>query len=252
MCLILFAYHYHPRYPLIVAANRDEYYRRPTQSCHWWQERSNLLAGKDLMAEGTWMGITRQGRFAAITNVRDTRQRSSPKYSRGKLPLSYLTESIGPQQFYSQLITSATDYQGYNLLFGSADELCYFSNRSAHLSPIEPGLHGLSNASLNTPWPKITTGLAKLQQILTTEEPDVNAIFRLLETRIIANDSELPDTGVGIERERLLAPVFIESADYGTRSSQILLIDKNKNVRLYEKERAPIKGPVKSFNFHIS
>ena len=252
MCLILFAYQYHAQYPLIVAANRDEYYQRPTLACHWWPEHPDLLAGKDALAGGTWMGVTRQGRFAAITNVRDNGNKASHNSSRGHLPIKFLTSHSTTDKFHPHLVSTAKGYQGYNLLYGRPDNLWYFSNRNNVPQPVSPGLHGLSNATLDTPWPKVSAGTNRLRTILAEEQPDIDAIFTMLESREIADDNELPDTGVGMEFERVLAPAFIESADYGTRSSQVMLIDHQGLVSLHEQQRAPLRSPLQSFRFRLT
>jgi len=252
MCLILFAYQSHSQYPLIVAANRDEYYRRPALAGHWWPTHPDLLAGKDLGQGGTWMGITRRGRFAALTNVRETGIQGKAFRSRGEIPLNYLEETSSLKHFARQLSHTANLYRGYNLLFGGLDNLCYFSNRTNGLQEISPGVHGLSNATLNTPWPKVSRGIARLREALLEPEPGIETIFSILESRDIAGDDELPDTGVGIELERLLAPAFIESPEYGTRCSQVLTIDKDNKVTLHEKQRAPIRGPLITHRFKIT
>ncbi len=196
------------------------------------------------------MGINRQAQFAALTNVRTGQPGKVYTYSRGQLPLVFLTEPAPLQAFISTLETSAADYQGYNLLFGDVQELWYFSNHGDKRPQlVRPGLHGLSNAALDSPWPKVTVGKSRLQAALATDNPDINAIFKLLESCDLAADKELPDTGIGIERERLLAPAFIKSEDYGTRCSQILLVDTDGNVCLHVKNRAPLEGPVETFRF---
>lgn len=252
MCLILFAYQSHTQYPLIVAANRDEYYRRPALASHWWSTHPELLAGKDLSQGGTWLGITRQGQFAALTNVREATIQGKTYRSRGEIPLSYLGESPSPTSFTQQLSETAGHYRGYNLLFGGLDKLCYFSNRTTCLQEIPPGVHGLSNATLNTPWPKVSNGVAQLHQAIREPEPNVETIFGILESRAIAEDDQLPDTGIGIELERMLAPAFIQSPEYGTRSSLVLTIDKDNQVTFHEKQRAPVRSPLITHRFKIA
>ncbi len=252
MCLILFAYQSHSRYPLIVAANRDEEYQRPALASHWWQENPDLLAGKDLSQGGTWLGVTRQGRFAALTNVREATAKAKTVRSRGELPLAYLDQAPSPLDFSRQLLHTADTYRGYNLLFGGPDSLYYFSNRSAGLEAIPPGVHGLSNAALNTPWPKVRQGVARLRRVIQAADPPPEEIFRILESRDIADDDQLPDTGVGIDLERLLAPAFIQSSAYGTRSSQVLLFGRDQRVTLHEKQRAPQRSPLITHQFELT
>lgn len=252
MCLILFAWKMNPRYPFILAANRDEFLQRPTAASHWWEDKPGLLAGKDLQAGGTWMGITRSGRFSALTNVRDNRQQRESFRSRGELPLSYLGTSLTNADYSAQLQTNEQHYRGYNLLFGSFDQLYFSSNRDAPTRQIEAGVHGLSNATLNSPWPKVTHGKKHLEQLASAELIDPDDLFKLLGNKTIAGDDELPETGVGLELERMLSPICISSPEYGTRTSSVLLLDSDGNISLYEKDRAPKESPIRSFHFSIS
>ncbi|PLY01318.1 MAG: hypothetical protein C0622_07485 [Desulfuromonas sp.] len=251
MCLILFAYKYHPDYPLVIAANRDEYFQRPTAAVHWWDTHPGLLAGRDLQGNGTWMGITRSGHLAAVTNIRHGKPEVGNHLSRGILPLDFLTNTPPVADFQHRLTDTSSLYRGYNLLFGSIGNLRHYSNDRQTLTEIEPGIHGLSNADLNTPWPKVARGKKLLEQALSKDQPQVEELIQLLEDKHPASDSELPDTGVGIELERLLSPICITGERYGTRSSTLILVDRKSNVTLYEQERAPRRSPLKSFRFKI-
>lgn len=252
MCLILFAYKSHPEYPLIIAANRDEYYHRPTQNVHWWPDFPDLLAGKDLHSGGTWMGISRQGRFAAVTNIREGGPSSGDYLSRGQITLKYLTNQITDQEFHQFLYNSRENFRGYNLLFGSMQKLQHFSNRTRTISELKPGIYGLSNAALNSPWPKVEKGKAKLNQLLSAMSVKHEDLFQILADKSIAADKYLPDTGISLERERQLSSICICGADYGTRSSSTLTIDRDNNIILHEKERAPEQGPTRQFSFKIN
>jgi uncharacterized protein with NRDE domain len=250
MCLILFAYKVHPKFPLILAANRDEYYQRPSLSARWWPDQPDLLAGKDLDGGGTWMGITRTGHLAAITNVRDGVPLKGNFLSRGELPLTFLKN---PQNssFNQYLCKSSKKFRGYNLIYGTFDHLQFFSNRSSHIENLLPGTYGLSNATLNTPWPKVISGKAKLTSLVMAKKLRINSLFEILSDETIAPDHDLPETGINIETERLLSATNIKSKDYGTRSSCILLINREGKAELHEKERAPNGGPTNKFTFQI-
>ena len=251
MCLILLAYKVHPRYPFILAANRDEFHQRPTRGIHWWSKDSALLAGKDLQRGGTWLGLSRRGGFAAVTNVREGKSRHSSKKSRGQLPLDFLRAPGDVDRFSRQLIDSREQYSGYNLLFGTCDQLYYYSNRQDRINKLGPAVYGLSNARLDTPWPKVATGKSELTRLSREPDPAPDQLFGLLESTEQAPDHLLPDTGVGLGLERLLSATCIVGEQYGTRSSCVALIDQSRQVRLYAKERAPVRGPVEKFDFMI-
>jgi uncharacterized protein with NRDE domain len=233
MCLILFAFRVHPLYPLIVAANRDEFLQRPTAAAHFWDDRDGILAGRDLAAGGTWLGVTRKGRFAAVTNYRDLRRnRPIDLLSRGSLVLSALQ---------GELDLSAVDrYDGFNLLFGSASRLQYSNNVDGSLSDVPPGVHGLSNHLLDTPWPKVVKATSAFEEAIATEQPEPETLFNVLMDRSVAPDDQLPDTGIGIERERALSPAFISTTGYGTRSSTVVLFGGDGRIRFEERTHQPI------------
>ena len=251
MCLILLAYKAHRAYPLILAANRDEYYQRPTLSAHWWQEIPTLLAGKDLLRGGTWLGLTKTGRFAAVTNVRDGGAHQSSPMSRGQLPLEYLAGDHGDEVFVERLTRTSSEYNGYNLLFGGIDRLSYFTNHQAQWTVLEPGIHGLSNAGLNTPWPKVENGKQILREQIDRPSPSTDKIFAYLASTEQAPDHLLPDTGVGLQLERKLSAACIAGTDYGTRSSCLLLVDRNNRATFLEKERAPGRSPLQKYVFQF-
>lgn len=240
MCLIIFAFQTHPRYKLILAANRDEYYHRPTSPASWWEEARFLLAGKDLEAGGTWMGITKKGKLAALTNYRGTESHKKNAPSRGALVSQYLLSNISSREYLQELQVKRTGYNGFNLILGDMDTLCYYSNSQNKILQVPPGVHGLSNDSLDTPWPKVVKGKQMLEQkVLSHSEISLASIFSLLEDTEMAPDNQLPDTGVGIEYERVLSSIFIKSPQYGTRSSTVLLVDKDNQVTFAERGFAP-------------
>ncbi len=234
MCLILFAYHVHPHYPLIVAANRDEFFNRPSQTAHFWDDASNLLAGRDLVAQGTWMGITQQGRFAAITNFREGDVNPNKRGSRGDLTRDFLTGTTSGEDYLDQVNRQADRYNGFNLLVGTPDQLGYLSHQGHKITDLPPGVYGLSNALLDTPWPKVQKGKSGLASLLATSIT-TDKLFDLLADRRTAPDHLLPSTGVTIERERMLSARFISSPDYGTRTSTLLLVGHEHDVSFHER-----------------
>jgi uncharacterized protein with NRDE domain len=254
MCIILFSYLQHPRYRLIVAANRDEFYKRPTVPVHFWMDQPELLAGRDLEKMGTWMGITRTGRFAAITNYRDPNHHVDQARSRGELVSEYLKSQTSPAEYLNKVNRQSEHYEGFNLLVGDSNELLYFSNRDKHIRSISPGIHGISNHLLNTKWPKLEQGKRALENTLSTENVNDASLFELLSDSSIAGDEELPNTGVGLEKERFLSPIFIQGDEYGTRSSTIILIGYDNHVKLMERtfERSKGLSIEASFQFKIA
>lgn len=232
MCILFIAVNQHPKYPLILAANRDEFHERPTTNSSFWEHHKNVLAGKDERAGGTWMGINKSGDISALTNIRAPGQESKGVVTRGELVLNYLIASKKQQKQYAQTLSdSKNSYNGYNLLFGNTEQLYVYNNAEDSCIPLESGVYGLSNASLNSPWPKISTGrdaLAKYCQ--HADVLDTAHLFELLSNDKPADDHALPKTGVSLEWERRLSSIFIHSPEYGTRSSTLLLIDKNNQA----------------------
>jgi uncharacterized protein with NRDE domain len=226
MCLILVAWQAHPGYPLLVAANRDEFYARRTASADFWPESPQVLAGRDLEAGGTWLGITRQGRFAALTNYRDPSSHKPQAPSRGKLVADFLRGKDSIDAYLDTL--DATAYNGFNLLLGDGKQLIAFSNITMQRHELAPGVYGLSNALLDTPWPKVGAGKTALETALTAL-PDETALFRLLRDDTLHPDAALPATGVSLAWERLLSAAFIRSPDYGTRCSTVIKVGAGSN-----------------------
>jgi uncharacterized protein with NRDE domain len=249
MCLLIIAYNIHPEFRLIVAANRDEYYSRPTRFLGFWEENPDILAGKDLKSMGTWLGITRKGRFSAITNYRDPKAVKEGRPSRGLLVRRFLESELSPEEYLRSVKEESLKYNPFNLIVGDLKELWYYSNR-ADIKRLEPGLYGLSNHLLDTPWPKVRKAKQRLKKIVEDEKVDVEKIFSVLKDRSIPPDHELPDTGVGYEKERMLAPIFIESPDYGTRSSSVILMGE-KVVHFYELNYIPDSSKEVMLEFHI-
>jgi uncharacterized protein with NRDE domain len=236
MCLILLAYQTHPDYPLVLAANRDESYARPAAPAAFWTDYPDLYGGRDLQQGGTWLGITRNGRIAAVTNFRDGHATRGSSRTRGELVAGYLRGNLRPADYLTRTSRDAQEYNGFNLIAGNSDELYYFSNRDGRVTVIPPGVHGLSNHLLNTSWPKVERGKLRLAELLRGKTHAwVDGLFALLADRTSAPDGELPQTGVGVPRERILSPAFIVSPAYGTRSSTVILIDKRGQVTFIER-----------------
>lgn len=234
MCLILFAWHCHPRYALVLAANRDEFYARPSEPLAFWPDAPDVLAGRDRIAGGSWLGLTRNGRFAAVTNVRDPNRQRPEAPSRGLLVSDFLCGDQPAAAYLAELADRAGAYNGFNLLVGDASGLYYFSNYGDARRRLTAGLYGLSNAALDQPWPKVRRGRQRLAAMLATPTPAM--LLELLGDRGRPDDDELPDTGIGLERERVLAPIFITSERYGTRSSSALLLAHTGQAELVERD----------------
>jgi uncharacterized protein with NRDE domain len=236
MCLFLVALDAHPFYEIIIAANRDEFYDRPTRSAEFWDERPDILGGKDLRGGGTWLGLTKGGKIAAITNFRDPAALKDNAPSRGELVSTYLKGSYDPREYLSELTGRADLYNGFNLIAGHSKEIHWYSNYGEGPKKIEPGIHGLSNHLLDTPWPKVVRGKAKLEKIVEDQgRIDPVDVFEILQDNLKPDDKDLPDTGVDLEWERILSPIFISSPSYGTRSSSVILIDRKGQVAFFER-----------------
>ncbi len=254
MCLILFSYDHHPKYRLIVAANRDEFYDRPTTPLSFWDDYPEVLAGRDLEKKGTWMGVSKSGRFAALTNYRDPTSVKANARSRGELVSRFLTEDIPADLYMREVKRISDEFNDFNLLVFDTRKLLYYSSIEMQIVEVEPGFHGLSNALLNTPWPKVVKGTEGMKPcIQRTVDVDRECLFQLLSDSDRAKDEELPDTGVGLERERMLSPLFITSPHYGTRSSTVLTLDFNGLVEIRERNFLNGKegGEERSFIFQV-
>jgi uncharacterized protein with NRDE domain len=252
MCLILIAHGAHADYPLVIAANRDEYYQRPTAKAAFWQDHPHILAGRDLECMGTWLGVTRGGRFAALTNFRDPRVRKSEAPSRGQLVSDFLASDQAPRAYLEEVAIEAPRYNGFNLLAGDIGGVFYLSSRTGSVQQLSPGIHGLSNHLLDTPWPKVERGKQRLQTALQGEF-DTGTFLDLLHDREPAPASELPDTGIGLEMERVLSPLLIVSPQYGTRASTAVLFGEDGSVSFAERTILPggNAGPTVSLRFSL-
>ena len=246
MCLIVFAWRPGHSLPLLVAANRDEFHARPTAAMAEWPDAPGLIAGRDLQAGGTWLGIGPGGRFAALTNIRDPRL-TQGKRSRGELPLHFLQGDQSPEVFLNELRREAAEYSGFNLLVGDSQALWHFNSQSGQAQALPPGIHGVSNADLDTPWPKLQQAKAALAN--TLEAADEASLFALLADPTRPDDTALPHTGVGLDLERLLGSVFIASPGYGTRASTLLFTYSGGRRRIIERSFGPQGTPIGEVRF---
>lgn len=239
MCLIVFAWRPGHAQPLIVAANRDEFYARPSLPLAAWPEAPHVHAGRDLEAGGTWLGIGANGRFAALTNIRDPQQPPSRK-SRGELVAGFLLGGQSIDDYLSDVVARSQEYAGFNLLIGNANELWHFNAQESEAVMLPPGVYGLSNAGLDTPWPKLLKARAALEEVLADPQPQ--ALLALLNDPQTAPFAELPDTGVGLATETLLSSVFIASPTYGTRASTALIVQADGTRLMVERSFGPYGG----------
>ncbi len=235
MCLIFISVKDHPRYKLIVAANRDEFHRRNTAPADFWPDAPHVLAGRDLEANGTWLGISKTGRISLLTNYRDPKNIDPAAPSRGHLVSDFLEQTLTGEQYLQNVEGNGKMYNGYNLLAGTMDDLWYQSNYARGVQRLPAGFHGLSNHLLNTPWPKVERGKALLRPMLKQPVITQTELFEFLYDEHRAPDNLLPKTGIGLERERALSSMFIKSPDYGSRCSTVILIDKQNHVQFSER-----------------
>jgi len=255
MCLIVFAHNANERHRLIVAANRDEVVDRPTAPMAFWPDHPTVLAGRDLKSNGTWMGMERSGRFAAVTNIRRPNLVRPQAASRGRLVSDFLTDRIAPMAYLTQIASTADKYNGFNLLVADSTTMGYLNSESAVPELLPPGIYGLSNERLDTPWPKVVRARTQLASLITAPALSAADLLPLLADRYRPPDEELPDTGVGLERERMLSPVFITGRHYGTRSSTALTWGRDGQVLVEERTIAnpvhPERQRRRAFFFEI-
>jgi uncharacterized protein with NRDE domain len=235
MCLIVVGWRVHPDYPLVVAANRDEFYARPSSPIAHWPDATQVIGGLDLEAGGTWLGITESGRFAAVTNVREPAMAKGER-SRGALTRDFLTADASAEDFAAKI--DGGRYSGFNLLLGDGESLVYCSNRDGRPRRLAPGIYGLSNHLLDSPWPKLVAARERFAAALPGL-PDEAAFFELLADQTIVADENLPATGVPIEWERLLSAIFVKSENYGTRASTLVWQGADGTVTIHEQSFGP-------------
>lgn len=259
MCLIFLSLHQHPNYKLIVAANRDEFYVRKTAAAEFWRDHPQIVGGRDLEAIkpdgtcGTWMAMSDNGRIAMVTNYRDLKNLKSKAPSRGHLVTDFLLSSDAPEKYLKSIEPMAHLYNGFNLIVGNAEELFYLSNYKNGVAKIENGFHGLSNHLLDTPWPKVKKGNEKMSPLFEDQKIQPEKILNALYDDQQAPDDQLPDTGVGLDRERMLSSMFIKSPNYGSRCSTVVTIDRNSKVEFKERvyDLKTFEFTEKSFAFDV-
>lgn len=250
MCILFIAIEQHAKYPLIVCANRDEFHQRPTQPMHVWQQPS-ILAGKDLQAGGTWLGLSPTGRFAALTNFRQFPQTQEDKKSRGDLVLQAL--SYTGSNFSTQLSKQSHQYQGFNLIYGSAKHLyCYDSINNKH-HKLSKGVHSICNGALDDIWPKMKKGEKLLiDTIHSSKDLSINTLFDLMSNTQQALPEMLPDTGISKDLEQLLSSIFIKSPTYGTRLTSIITQDVDGSINVYERSYEPSGNCIAKQHFDLA
>jgi uncharacterized protein with NRDE domain len=225
MCLIFISVNQHPKYKLIVAANRDEFYKRKTAPASFWNDHPEILGGRDLEAGGTWMGITKGGRVSLVTNYRDLKNINPNALSRGHLVSDYLAGNEDSESYLKELALHAGDYNGFNLIVGNINALRYYSNYQNKIVNLSSGIYGLSNHLLDSPWPKVEKGKREFQSLINHPGFTADQLLDMMYDDERAEDSQLPDTGVGLERERALSSMFIKMENYGSRCSTVLWVD---------------------------
>jgi len=236
MCLAVIALDLHPRYRIVAAANRDEFHARPTEAAHWWANSTPpLLAGRDLQQGGTWLGVTPSGRFAFVTNVREPGHHDPNAPTRGALVPALLRDSRPVATAIASVVANAQHYNGFNLVAVDESGGAFASNRSPGVKVFGRGLYGVSNAGLDTPWPKLVRAKAGVAAWLAAGHEEIDALWPVLADTTVASDEALPHTGITRERERLLSAPFIVSDGYGTRSSTIVTVDRDGRVRFVER-----------------
>jgi uncharacterized protein with NRDE domain len=253
MCLILIAHRAVPGQVLVLAANRDEFFTRPTAPADYWNQAPHVLAGRDLEKGGTWMGVSRDGRWAAVTNYRDGSGSVSGSRSRGELVARYLLGGSSAATYAACIANEGAEFHGFNLLVGDSEGMHYVSNRGARPQALEPGIYGLSNHVLDTPWPKVERGKRELEALRDRPPGDLaEPLLALLSDRRTAAEEALPETGVSRNWEKLLSAAFIRAPGYGTRASSVLLVGQDGEVRLRERSFGPDAELLEDRRFHFT
>jgi uncharacterized protein with NRDE domain len=253
MCLLVLAWKQHPRYRLILAGNRDEFHDRPAGPLSWWQDDARILAGRDLKASGTWLGVARSGRFGVVTNYRDLQAPIEGAPSRGQLVPRFLTGATSPKEFLDDLRGAAPRYSGFNLLVGGARALYYYSNRGpADPTALAPGIYGLSNHLLDTPWPKLTRTRERFDSLLAQTDVAAEDLFTMLGDRELAAPTHLPATGLPEQWERIVSAPFVVNERYGTRCSSVLLVERNGRTILHERRFDAAGGQTGTSRFEFA
>lgn len=253
MCLLVFAWKIHSEHPLVFAGNRDELHVRPAAAAGFWEHSPQVLGGRDLQVGGTWLGITTSGRFAVVTNYRAGLDPIKAPRSRGELTAEFLDSEIPADTFIHAVAKRANQYGAFSLIVGDRSALWYLSNRgAAEPRKVPPGIHGLSNHLLDTPWPKVTRSIARMESLLKTQTLTSDTLFSLLAERTPAADAQLPDTGIGRVRERQVSPVFVVNPDYGTRCSSVIFLHADDQAYFAERRFDAAGEALETRSFHIT
>lgn len=250
MCLLVFAWKTDPDYPLIFAGNRDERHDRAAAAAHAWPQTQTVLGGRDLEAGGTWLGVTLSGRFAVVTNYREGLNPPKAPLSRGALAAEFLQANVSPGDYLDALRPRAREYGAFSLVVGDGANLYYYSNRGGTGGPVAPGVHGLSNHLLDTPWPKVQTAKTRLAILLEQRTFNSDSLFQLLADRTPAADAALPDTGIGLELERRVSSAFVQNPLYGTRCSTALGVRRDGSLLFAERRFTPTGESIETRRFH--
>jgi uncharacterized protein with NRDE domain len=245
MCLIALGINISKKYPLLLLANRDEFYRRKSQTASFWPDVPGIWAGRDLQSGGTWLGVNQRGAWAAITNYRDPKYFSENPNSRGWLVRDFLAAGYSPLDYLSEVRKKAGEYHGFNLLTGQGARCFYYSNVSDEISEVSQGWHALSNHLLDSPWPKSLRILNTLQTLPLEENLDIEAFHHCMYDHTPASESSLPVTGISLEMEKMLSSIFIHSSDYGTRCTSLMAIGSNNQLifseKTYDRQALPVE-----------
>lgn len=251
VCLIVFAWNAHPEYRLVLAANRDEYHARPARNAHWWPDIDHVLAGRDLQAGGTWLGVSRTGRFATVTNYREMQRSTGRLRSRGELVSRYIGDDARPDDFVASI--NGAQYAGFSLLAADRGQFVYSSNRSGQTSILDRGVYGLSNADLDAAWPKVIRSRDALARLIDSNSVDESSLLRLLADRTPAAVDEIDSSELPFPLARALSAPFIVAGEYGTRCSTTLLWSNDDEVEFCERTFDSSGDPTgtKRFRFRI-
>ena len=247
MCLILFAHQAHPDYSLILAGNRDEFFTRPTLAAAPWPESAAVVGGRDLERGGSWLAVSASRRMAAVTNVRNGERRRTGTRSRGLLVSEFILSDFEPESFLANVRADHAAYDGFNLLASDGTALFHYANVNRDITAVTPGIHGLSNHLLDTPWPKVVRGRAAMERLLgAPREALIGGLLEVLADRQAPPDEALPHTGISLEWERTLATAFISADAYGTRASTVVLVERAGAVTFVERNFAPGGVPLET------
>jgi uncharacterized protein with NRDE domain len=252
MCLLFLSIDNHPNYKLILAGNRDEFYNRKTAAAQFWDDNENILGGRDLVAGGTWLAMTKQGRLGMVTNYRDPANINPKAPSRGPLVSDFLTSSDLPEKYLRRVSKDGKMYNGFNLIVGDKNDLWYYSNYGEGVEKLAPGFYGLSNHLLETAWPKVVRGKERIKPVIESAVINPEAVLDALYDDQIAEDRSLPATGLPLEQERALSSMFIKMGGYGSRCSTVILIDKADQVLFTERVYDPITFNHSTASFRIT